>query len=76
LTARIKQAGANLILPKDETPGLAMGLGGVGVTLNDLVRLYSGFPRLGETMPLREIVRPDDAAEPATRRLLDPSAAW
>lgn len=76
LTARIKQAGANLILPKDETPGLAMGLGGVGVTLNDLVRLYSGFPRLGETMPLREIVRPDDAAEPETRRLLDPSAAW
>ncbi|MGL4557211.1 MAG: penicillin-binding protein 1C [Afipia sp.] len=76
LTARIKQAGANLILPKDETPGLAMGLGGVGVTLNDLVRLYSGFPRLGETMALREIVRPDDAAERETRRLLDPSAAW
>ena len=76
LMARIKQAGANLILPKDETPGLAMGLGGVGVTLNDLVRLYSGLPRLGETVPLREIVRPDDKEEPETRRLLDPSAAW
>src|SRR4029077_13541798 len=33
LTARLKQAGADLVLPKDETPGLAMGLGGVGVTL-------------------------------------------
>lgn len=76
LTARIKQAGANLILPKDETPGLAMGLGGVGITLNDLVRLYSGLPRLGVTMPLREIVQTEDAAEPETRRLLDPSAAW
>jgi penicillin-binding protein 1C len=76
LTARIKQAGANLILPRDETPGLAMGLGGVGVTLNDLVRLYAGFPRQGDTVPLREIVRPDDKAEPETRRLLDPSAAW
>jgi penicillin-binding protein 1C len=76
LTARIKQAGANLILPKDETPGLAMGLGGVGVTLNDLVRLYAGFPRHGDTVSLREIVRPDDKAERETRRLLDPSAAW
>ncbi|TKT74064.1 penicillin-binding protein 1C [Afipia massiliensis] len=76
LTARIKQAGANLILPKDETPGLAMGLGGVGITLNDLVRLYAGLARSGDTVTLREIVRPDDKDEPETRRLLDPSAAW
>lgn len=76
LTARIKQAGANLILPKDETPGLAMGLGGVGITLNDLVRLYAGLARSGDTIALREIVRPDDKDEPETRRLLDPSAAW
>ncbi|MGD9839387.1 MAG: penicillin-binding protein 1C [Afipia sp.] len=76
LTARIKQAGANLILPKDETPGLAMGLGGVGITLNDLVRLYAGLARSGDTVALREIVRPDDGQEPEARRLLDPSAAW
>ncbi len=76
LTARIRQAGANLVLPKDETPGLAMGLGGVGVTLNDLVRLYAGFPRQGSTVALREIVRTEDGAEPETRRLLDPAAAW
>ena len=42
LTARLKQAGANLVLPKDEVPGLAMGLGGVGITLADLVQLYAG----------------------------------
>ncbi|EGP07288.1 transpeptidase / transglycosylase [Bradyrhizobiaceae bacterium SG-6C] len=76
LTARIKQAGANLILPKDETPGLAMGLGGVGITLNDLVRLYAGLARSGDTVALREIVRPDDGQEREARRLLDPSAAW
>ncbi len=76
LTARIKQAGANLILPKDETPGLAMGLGGVGITLSDLVRLYAGLARSGDTVALREIVRPDDGQEPEARRLLDPSAAW
>lgn len=76
LTARIKQAGANLILPKDEVPGLAMGLGGVGISLNDLVRLYSGLARLGNTVLLREVVRLTDSDEPQTRRLMDQSAAW
>ncbi len=33
LSLRLKQAGAKLVLPKDEVPGLAMGLGGVGVSL-------------------------------------------
>src|SRR6202035_5105324 len=56
LASRLKQAGANLVLPKDEAPGLAMGLGGVGVTLQDLAQLYSGLARLGNTRPLREIV--------------------
>jgi penicillin-binding protein 1C len=75
LTARIKEAGGDLILPKDETPGLAMGLGGVGITLTDLVRLYIGFPRLGTTVPLRE--RMDVSQDETTqRRLMDPVAAW
>lgn len=75
LTSRIRQAGGDLVLPPDETPGLAMGLGGVGVTLADLVQLYAGFPRLGSTTPLRE--RLDHARdETARRRLLDPIAAW
>ena len=33
LSSRLRQAGANLVLPKDEAPGLAMGLGGVGIYL-------------------------------------------
>jgi penicillin-binding protein 1C len=75
LTARVKQAGGDLVLPKDETPGLAMGLGGVGITLSDLVQLYAGFPRLGTTLPLRE--RLDDPRnDTAQRRLMDPAAAW
>src|SRR5947208_16901104 len=36
LTARLADAGGHLILPKGERPGLAMGLGGVGVTLTEL----------------------------------------
>ena len=75
LSSRLRQAGANLVLPKDETPGLAMGLGGVGVSLQDLVQLYSGLARLGNTRPLREIVRPaDEPREPL--RLMDQVAAW
>jgi penicillin-binding protein 1C len=73
LSSRLKQAGTNLVLPKDEAPGLAMGLGGVGLTLEDLVQLYSGLARLGNTRPLREIAsdRPRDSL-----RLLDEVAAW
>jgi penicillin-binding protein 1C len=75
LSSRLKQAGANLVLPKDEAPGLAMGLGGVGVTLQDLVQLYSGLARLGTTRPLREIVDgKDDLRDPL--RLMDQVAAW
>ena len=73
LSSRLKQAGVNLVLPKDEAPGLAMGLGGVGVTLQDLVQLYCGLARLGNTRPLREIAgeSPRDSL-----RLMDQVAAW
>jgi penicillin-binding protein 1C len=75
LSARLKQAGANPVLPKEEAPGLAMGLGGVGVTLQDLAMLYAGLPRLGSTKPLREIMDGGhDVRE--TMRLMDPVAAW
>ena len=75
LSSRLKQAGANLVLPKDEVPGLAMGLGGVGVTLQDLVLLYSGLPRLGSVRPLREIVGVGDSNRDS-QRLMDQVAAW
>jgi penicillin-binding protein 1C len=73
LSSRLKQAGANLVLPKDEAPGLAMGLGGVGVTLQDLVQLYSGLARLGNTRPLHEIMK-DEPRD--SLRLMDQVAAW
>jgi len=73
LGARLAQAGAALVLPTGEAPGLAMGLGGVGITLSDLVMLYSGLARLGAAVPLIE--REGEAAA-TPRRLLDPVAAW
>jgi penicillin-binding protein 1C len=78
LSSRLKQAGGKLVLPKDEAPGLAMGLGGVGVTLQDLALLYTGLPRLGTTRPLREIMTKDDSRDDTREpmRLMDPTAAW
>ena len=74
LSSRLKQAGGNLVLPKDEAPGLAMGLGGVGITLQDLAQLYVGLARLGAAKPLREIMLASDEREPM--RLMDQAAAW
>lgn len=75
MTARIAQAGASLTLPKGEVPGLAMGLGGVGVKLTDLTMLYAGLARQGTTLPLIERMGDLALARPP-RRLLDPVAAW
>jgi penicillin-binding protein 1C len=73
LSARLTQAGAALVLPKGEAPGLAMGLGGVGVRLSDLVMLYAGLARLGSALPL---IEREGASAESPRRLLDPVAAW
>ena len=73
LSARLTQTGAALVLPKGEAPGLAMGLGGVGIKLSDLVMLYTGLARQGAALPLRER---ESAIIPSARRLLDPVAAW
>jgi penicillin-binding protein 1C len=73
--ARLKQAGGSFVLPPGEVPGLAIGLGGVGVSLNDLVALYAGLARLGTTMPLTERRASGEEAAPG-RRLMDQAAAW
>ncbi|MDT3686454.1 MAG: penicillin-binding protein 1C [Pseudorhodoplanes sp.] len=75
LTARLAQAGAPLSLPRGEVPGLAMGLGGVGVKLADLTMLYGGLARLGTTVSLVEHAEDASLVRPP-RRLLDPVAAW
>jgi penicillin-binding protein 1C len=73
LSARLAQTGAALVLPKNEAPGLAMGLGGVGVRLTDLVMLYAALARQGSATALGELA---DAAPLPPRRLLDAVAAW
>jgi penicillin-binding protein 1C len=73
LRARLTQTGARLVLPAGATPGLAIGLGGVGIRLANLVMLYAGLARLGTVVPLTERL---DAPKPSPRRLLDPLSAW
>jgi penicillin-binding protein 1C len=73
LIARLAGAGAPLVLPKSEAPGLALGLGGIGVRLTDLTMLYAGLARQGTVAPLIERL-----GEPSLppRRLIEPVAAW
>ena len=54
LVARLKRAGARPELPDLSPPGLAIGLGGVGLRLTDLVAVYGALARGGRPMPLVE----------------------
>ncbi|HLW93265.1 MAG TPA: penicillin-binding protein 1C [Roseiarcus sp.] len=72
--ARLKSAGADVTLPKDAPPGLAVGLGGLGVTLTDIARLYVGLARGGEAPPLVERLDGPLTGEP--RRVTDAVAAY
>ena len=72
--ARLHSAGADIALPKDAPVGLAVGLGGLGISLVDLARLYAGLARGGEAPEIRE--RLDAPPLKQARRVTDPVAAW
>jgi penicillin-binding protein 1C len=75
LVARMKRAGATPVLPDLSPPGLAVGLGGVGVTLTDLVAIHAAIARGGMSVPLAiNADRPLNLAPPA--KVLDERAAW
>jgi penicillin-binding protein 1C len=72
--ARLHGAGADVALPKDAPIGLAVGLGGLGISLVDLARLYAGLARGGEAPAVYE--RLDAAPSEPARRVTDPVAAY
>ncbi len=75
LIARLRSAGADLVTGRDGPAGLAVGLGGVGIRLEDLAMLYGGFSHGGATAPI--VRRLDEVkSAPVRRRLTDPVAAW
>lgn len=86
LMAALRRAGVQARLPGG-APGLAVALGGVGVTLEDLVQLYASLARGGVALPL-QITRDGSGARPAlpapqpatappvTDRVVSAPAAW
>jgi len=74
--ARLRNAGATVVLPDDTAPGLAAALGGLGISLRDLASLYAGIARNGSVPELTETIA--DASTPAkkTRRIAAPVASW
>ncbi|TQI74117.1 penicillin-binding protein 1C [Bosea sp. AK1] len=73
--SRLRDAGISIAMPRDSAaPGLAVGLGGVGITLQDLTRAYVGLARGGEMLPLR--FRQEATPSGPAPRLVEPVAAW
>ncbi|MCB1368808.1 MAG: penicillin-binding protein 1C [Rhodobacteraceae bacterium] len=74
MLSRMARIGVDAELPGEAAPGLAIALGGLGLRLEDLVRLYGAMANGGQAAALR--YRLDEAAAPAAKRLLSAEAAW
>ncbi len=73
LLAHLRRAGVRVDLPGGQ-PGLAVALGGVGVSLEGLVQLYAGLANAGNAVPLRYDA--SEASHQVGRRILSAEAAW
>jgi penicillin-binding protein 1C len=70
LLAALRRAGIEPVIPGDQ-PGLAIALGGIGVTLEDMVQLYAALARGGVSLPLHAV---GETAE--GQRVVSDIAAW
>jgi len=75
LVSRLRRAHADPRLPVGAAPSLAMGLGGVGITLRELVSSYAAIANGGAPVRLYDGVGPRPEAE-AAAPVLDPVSAW
>ncbi|MEA3640737.1 MAG: penicillin-binding protein 1C [Lamprobacter sp.] len=67
LLARLRRAGATPHLPEAAAgAGLAIGLGGLGLSLTDLVSLYAAIARGGDPVALRDGLRRPTGADRST----------
>ena len=78
LMSLFRRGGVNPHLPRDTPPSLAIALGGVGMSLNDLVSLYTAFPGRGVPVSLHDVPHTDAIRKPGrnTPRLLSAEASW
>jgi penicillin-binding protein 1C len=72
LLAAMQKAGMTPVVPGDQ-PGLAVALGGVGVTLQDMVQLYAAIARGGVALPLTYRA---DGERIEGQRVLSAVSAW
>ncbi|MFC4671492.1 penicillin-binding protein 1C [Seohaeicola nanhaiensis] len=72
VTAALQKSGATLHIPGGK-PGLAIALGGLGITLTDLVQLYAALAEGGQGPALSAIRGATGASH---QRLISPEAAW
>ena len=78
LVGRLARSGVATELPAGIVPSLAIALGGIGIRLEDMAKLYSGLARQGRPVTLRHRVGDQGLTEPDGGRntaLLDPVAA-
>ena len=75
LMVRFRRAEVKPVLPAGEAPGLAIGLGGVGLTLRDLVQLYAGLANRGFPVRLGDGIT-GTAGLIDGEPLLSPVSAW
>jgi penicillin-binding protein 1C len=74
--AHLRNAGASAVLPDDTAPGLAAGLGGLGITLLDLAELYVGLARGGDVAALVERAQDAYGEDARRRRIAGPVASF
>ncbi len=74
LLNRLHRAGITPALPAGRPAGLAIGLGGLGLSMRDLMQLYTAIARGGEAIALRERLEQPESHSP--QRLLLPVANW
>lgn len=71
LMSRLRRSGAAPELPPGGAPGLAIGLGGIGLSLLETTNIYAGIANGGVVAGLHET-----ALDPPDRILLGENAAW
>ena len=70
----LRRSGAKPIIPDLSPPGLAIGLGGVGISLRDLVSAYAVIARGGKAVRLRHLT--DETGRGSSVPVLGSRAAW
>ncbi len=72
LLSAMDKAGMRAVVPGGQ-PGLAVALGGVGVSLTDMVQIYAAMARGGVALPLTHL---QNGAQAEGQRVMSAVAAW